>query len=104
MNLDFFVLDELELEDKTVKGIIDFSSTKHVIFYDLTNNNDPDITLMTIIWRLYHDTMRFSIFKSTYFQNVDIVPVMISKKSIKDMKNSIPLPKLHKKAMRPVTK
>lgn len=102
MDLGFFILDELEVGDRTIKGIIDYTTTKHFIFYDLEKNTDPDVSMMVIIWRLYYDNIRFSIFRSTYFPNIDISPTMISKKGVKNFRTSVPLPKTHKRNMRTI--
>lgn len=90
-----FVMDTIATNKKTYVGVIDFSTTKHIMFYDLTNNNDPDLITMVILWRSYYSDMRFSVFKATYCDNIDIgSPIMINKKTIKneyrDIKNVKP--------------
>lgn len=68
-------------------GIIDYSNKKNVIFYDLSNHNDPDIVLIVISWRLTYSNMRFSVFVDIFYPNTKIDAVLIPKKHITNMSN-----------------
>ena len=84
-------LDEIGLfttivtESTEYTGIIDFETNKQIIFFDFTKNSDPSLTTIVIIWRLYYDRMRFSIFMSTIFPSFIVdQPICLNKKSIKN--------------------
>lgn len=77
------LLDEIKIDNNLKEGIIDFVNTKYVSFYDLTNNTDPYVVKVVMLWRVFYQNMRFSIFKSIYFPTLNVPsPVMINKKSI----------------------
>jgi len=61
------LLDVIHVGNRTYKGIVDYATTKHYVFYDLTNNDDPNVSMIVIIWRSYFNHMRFSVFKSIHF-------------------------------------
>jgi len=66
------LLDVIHVGNKTYKGIVDYATTKHYVFYDFTNNNDPNITMIVIIWRTYFNHIRFSVFKSIHFPDAEV--------------------------------
>lgn len=78
------VLDIIETADHTYIGIVDFVSTKHVIMYDFSNNNDVDCRLLAITHKMYYPGIRFSVFKSLYANHMQFDrPVLINRKLIK---------------------
>jgi hypothetical protein len=88
------LLDVIQVGNKTYKGIIDYSTTKHHIFYDLTNNDNPKVSMMIIIWRTYFDHLRFSVFKSMYFAGMDIgTSFLLRKKEVEFQTNAPPAAK-----------
>lgn len=66
------LLDVIHVGSRTYKGIVDYATTKHYVFYDLTNNDDPNISMIVIIWRSYFNHMRFSVFKSIHFPHAEV--------------------------------
>lgn len=80
---NYQLLDEIRVGDKTMTGIVDYVTTKYVIFYDFSMNADPLIIKVLLMWRMYFSHIRFSVFKELYFMSLNIGhPVMINKKSI----------------------
>jgi hypothetical protein len=78
------VMDVVVVEERELVGVVDFSTPKHIIFYDLTTNENPEVRLVVIIWKLYFSHKRFSIFKSQFFPQVDIgTPILLNKKHTK---------------------
>ena len=56
------LLDKIQLENgREYSGIIDFVNTKHVYFFDMTNNCDVDPLIMIILWKGYNPELRFSV-------------------------------------------
>lgn len=99
------LLDIVETNIETKKGIVDFVSTKHIIFYDLSDNNDPKLTALIIIWRTYFSDTRFSIFVSLYGGDISIPsPILISKKGINDTNHSLTPNKPKRKKVRRLKK
>lgn len=79
---NFQLLDEIHTNNKTLRGVIDFVSTKYVTFYDFTMNEDPYLVKVVLIWRSYYSHIRFSVFTEIYFKSLVIGhPVMINKKT-----------------------
>jgi len=82
------IMDVVEVSGRTLVGVVDFSTPKHIIFYDLTTNENPEIRLVVIIWKLYFSHKRFSVFKSQFFPQVDMgSPVLLNKKHTKGTEN-----------------
>lgn len=99
-----FIMDTIVTNAKTYVGVIDLVTTKHVMFYDFTQNNNPDIVTMAIIWKSYYGNLRFSVFKSLYFDHYDIGhPIMINKKTIQNDISHISQSKPKKKVIRTIT-
>jgi len=85
MSEEKLVLDIIKTEERIYKGVVDSVSTKFYTFYDFSTNENPDISTMLIIWRLYYNHMRFSLFKRLYFGHYTIAdPIQIPKKSIQE--------------------
>lgn len=79
------LLDIIETDVKKFHGIVDYISTKHVTLYDLTDNEDPNVSLAVIIYKLYYSDIRFSIYKAMYFPHYKSEePVLINRKWIKN--------------------
>ncbi|WGH49628.1 hypothetical protein [Alishewanella phage vB_AspM_Slickus01] len=78
------VLDIIETDGRVYNCIIDYISKRQMIVYDLTGCNDPLVRLMAIKWKVNFPNLRFSIFKSIYYPNIEMPqPVVLSLKSIK---------------------
>lgn len=77
------LLDTIETDEKTMTGIVDYTNKKHVIFYDFTNNDQPEYVLLVISWKLSNNNTRFSVFKNIYFPHLKIDAIVINKKTIK---------------------
>lgn len=82
MNTHQPIFDTIQTSQKEYKGVIDYSNKKHVFFYDMTNNTDPDAVLVVISWRLTYKKMRFSVFKDIFFPNTPIDAILLPKKAI----------------------
>ena len=77
------VLDVITTSEREYKGIIDYSTTKHYTFFDLSNNDNPNLSMMIIIWRMYYSHIRFSVYRTLYFGHYQIdEPILIPKKSV----------------------
>jgi hypothetical protein len=76
------LLDTITTTDGVYHGVIDYSNKKHVTFYDLSNNNCPDIILLVMSWRMSTQNLRFSIFKAMYYPETDIGVILIPRRSI----------------------
>lgn len=84
------VFNIIETEDTRYVGIVDFVTTKHVIMYDFSNNNDTKCRMLAISHKLFYSNMRFSIFKSLFANHLSFdTPVLINRKLIKY--TSVPL-------------
>ena len=60
---DQTILDQITLDDgTTLTGIVDFVNKKHVSFYDLTDNNNPVLTLLIIQWKATEPDTRFTVY------------------------------------------
>lgn len=78
-----FIMDTVSTQSRVYVGVVDFASAKHVMFYDFSQNNNPDIVSIAIIWKTYYSGMRFSVFASLYFSHIDIGnPIMLNRKTI----------------------
>lgn len=83
MKLEFGILDRIKIESCEFIGVVDYISNKYVTFFDVTGNNDPNITRLLIIYKMYYSHMRFSIFKAMYFPQFEMdAPKMINRKSV----------------------
>lgn len=78
------LLDTIETSTLKIVGIVDYVSSKHITIYDMSNNDDPELSMAAIIYKLYFSDMRFSVYKSLYFNHHQIPPpIMINKSAIK---------------------
>lgn len=97
------LLDKIITNTQELDGIIDYVNKKHVVFFDMTKNDSPDIVLLVISWKCtYAEKMRFSVFKDIFFPNVEIPVILIPKKDIvqpSDLMETIP-PKPKRKRVR----
>ena len=87
------ILRKIKLNNKTeYKGIIDYTTSKHYVFYDMTNNNDPQISLAIVVWQANFSHMRFSVFKSIHLPQVEVPkPYLLRKKDVEPL-DGMPLP------------
>lgn len=76
------IFDTIKTSQKEYKGIIDYANKKHVLFYDMSNNVDPNVVLIVISWRLTYKQMRFSVFKDIFFPGTTLDAILIPKKAI----------------------
>jgi len=77
------LLDEIVTEEEVYNGIIDYTNKKHIVFFDTSKNDSPDVVLLVISWRCtYQYKMRFSIFKDIFFPDIDIPVILIPKKNV----------------------
>jgi hypothetical protein len=80
------VFNCIETDTATYTAIIDYESEKDITFFDFSRNSDPEMSLVAILWKLYYDHMRFSVFVLTTLPSVRLpAPVTINKKSIKNI-------------------
>lgn len=80
---NFQLLDEIHTNNKTLRGVIDFVSTKYITFYDFSMNEDPYLIKVVLIWRSYFSHIRFSVFTEIYFKSLVIgQPVILNKKTL----------------------
>lgn len=80
---DTQLLDEIQVKDKTLTGIVDYVTPMYVTFYDISMDTDPTIIKIILIWRLYYSHMRFSVFKELYFQRMEFpAPNLINRKKV----------------------
>lgn len=87
------ILRKIRLNGKhDFKGIIDYTTSKHYIFYDFTNNNDPDVSMAIVVWNSNYSHLRFSVFKNIYLPNIEIPkPYLLRKKDVESIDDN-PLP------------
>lgn len=79
------LLDTIRTKQKTRHGIIDYTSKKQVIFYDLTHDNNPQLRLLIAIWRSDDDTeyTRFSVYARMEYPSIKLPePIVIPSNSI----------------------
>lgn len=62
---------------KKYNGVIDFVNTKHVYFFDLTNNSDVDSIMMIILWKGYNPDMRFSVWSMLNYPEFKLPEVIL---------------------------
>ena len=85
-------------------GVVDYTTTKHVIFFDFSVNKQSDVVRAVILWRTMYDNMRFSVFINTYCRALKIGhPILINKKEIVAGYHSTPTSKPKRKVVRTFT-
>lgn len=84
-------------------GVIDYVTAKYVSFFDTTDNNDPVITKILILYKSYYSHMRFSIFKAMYFPMQEMRPLVINRKTITESTKEIET-SIHNKRTFKITK
>lgn len=90
------ILDKITLKcGKELNGVIDFSSTKHLIVVDLTNNSSPSLTQRLVEWRMYYPNLRFAVYASM-FGISHPAPILINKKDIVNSTLANPAQKIKK--------
>lgn len=95
------LLDIIETENKTYIGVIDYVSAKHVTIFDMSQNDDPELSLIVIIYKMYFSTMRFSVYKAKYFAHyVMNTPITVNKKNIKKSSHNLVTHKPNKKTFK----
>lgn len=105
MNEPTNVMDVVvENNGRTHVGVVDYSTTKHIIFFDFTTSQSRDVIMAVIVWRMMHENIRFSVFVNDYCPALDIgVPVLINKKEIKSGFDNTPLSKPKRKVLKKFT-
>ncbi len=79
----FKLLDEIHLKDRTLTGVVDYVTTKNIIFYDISMNDNPEVIKMLLLWRMFYTHIRFSVFKELYFhKTIMSSPNLINRKKI----------------------
>lgn len=77
------LLDEIQLKDRVLTGVVDYVTTKNIIFYDITMNDDPEVIKLLLMWRMFYTHMRFSVFKELFFAHVSMrKPNLVNRKKI----------------------
>lgn len=76
--LDTVVFDDRMIKD--MKGIVDFSNSNFIHFFDFSNDDQIDLIVLAIKWRLYYPDLRFSVFCSIYYPKVQIPQVILINK------------------------
>lgn len=72
------LLDTIKTKQKERYGVVDYTTKKYVIFYDLTHFHEPSIRMLILLWRINSDNMRFSVYCKTFFPDIEIPePVVI---------------------------
>lgn len=95
------LLDVIETENYTYIGVIDYVSTKHVTVFDMSQNDDPELSLAVILYKMYFSHMRFSVYKALYFAHYPMnPPVMVNKKNIKSSTHRLSTNKPNKKVFK----
>lgn len=74
-----FLMDTVETEKRTYRGIFDHQTARHVFFIDTTMVDDPDLVKAVVIWRLFFPHLRFSVYRDKflggkYFGDVKCIP------------------------------
>lgn len=76
------LLDEIVTKEKTYHGVIDYTNKKHIILFDTTKNDTPEIVLLILSWKLTNPDMRFSVYKDIFFPDIKIPIIMMPTKNI----------------------
>lgn len=71
------LFDKITINNKELKGIIDYVTKKQVLFYDFTNVDSCAITLLVMEWKTNAPEERFSIFAAKNFPLINIGNVSI---------------------------
>jgi len=73
-----YILNKITTKtDKTYIGIIDYTTKKHLYFFDFTNEPNVDYTLLTIMWKGNSAGMRFSVFCAIHYPTIELPNVVI---------------------------
>ena len=68
-----YLLDVIELKDgRTLRGIVDYSSTKQLYFFDFTQELDIDFILLAILWKGNSNGMRFSVYSTINYPTLKL--------------------------------
>ena len=95
------ILDKIvTISGEYYAGVIDYVTAKYVSFFDATNNNDPEITKILIIYKSYYSHLRFSIFKSMYFPQIEMRPIVINRRTIAESSREIETTQLNKRSFK----
>lgn len=72
------LLNKIQLDDgKKYAGIVDFVNTKHVYFFDFTNNTEIDYVTLAILWKGYNPELRFSVWCMMNYPNLQLPTVIL---------------------------
>jgi len=103
------VFDRITLNSgKEYYGIVDYVSKKHIYFFDFSMAEDPDLTLLALLWRFTHSTKRFSIYATTHFPQFHLPSAnLIHRNNIRDSTANLevtPKIKQRRQSVRPHSK
>jgi len=78
------LLDEIELTNgKKYIGIVDYVNTKHVYFFDFSQEDQIDYLMLSILWKGYNPNIRFSVFCGINYPTLTLPrAILIPTKSI----------------------
>jgi hypothetical protein len=79
------LLDQIKTETNEFIGVVDYVTSKYVTLFDVSSNNDPEITKLLILYKMYYSHLRFSVFKALFFPHFPMeAPIMINRKTIQE--------------------
>lgn len=67
------LLDIIITKDgKKFSGIIDYTTTKQLYFFDFTSESEIDYLLLAIMWRGNNNNLRFSVYTTIHYPDVKL--------------------------------
>lgn len=74
-----YLLNKITLKDgRELIGIIDYTTTKQLYFFDFTNNEkNIDYILLSIMWKGNYDHLRFSVFCTIQYPDIRLPNVIL---------------------------
>jgi hypothetical protein len=73
-----YLLNKVVLKDgRELIGIIDYTTTKQLYFFDFTNEMNIDYVLLSIMWKGNYDHMRFSVFCTIQYPGIRLPNVIL---------------------------
>jgi hypothetical protein len=95
------IFDRIEtITGDSYSGVIDYVTAKYVSFFDVTNNNDPQITKILIIYKMHFTHLRFSVFKAMYFPLYEMRPIVINRRTITKSSREIETTEIRKRSFK----
>ena len=72
------LLDKITMDDgREYLGVTDYVNSKHVYFFDFTNNIDKDFITKVVLWKGYKPNIRFSVFCMINYPNTELPKVIL---------------------------